>query len=58
MRDNLRPTGEDDTALDAAPLIFIRDDGDTDLARSDDLHAKELTSGDTDLGQTLDALVG
>jgi hypothetical protein len=58
MRDILRPTGEEYVALVSAPLIFIRDEGDMDLARSADLQTEELTSGDADLDQTLDALDG
>jgi hypothetical protein len=58
MRAILIPTGEEDAALVCAPLMLKRDEGDKDRARSDDLQAEDLTSGDVDLGQTLDALVG
>jgi hypothetical protein len=58
MRAILIPTGEEDAALVCAPLTLKRDEGDKDRARSDDLQEEGLTSGDVDLGQTLDALVG
>jgi hypothetical protein len=58
MRAILSPTGEEDAALVCAPLTLKRNEGDKDRARSDDLQAEDLTSGDVDLGQALDALVG
>jgi hypothetical protein len=39
-------------------LVFIRVEGDKDLARCVDLQNEELTSGAVALDQTLDALVG
>jgi hypothetical protein len=59
MRAILIPTGEDDAALVGAPLTGRRDGGDKDRTRSDDLQKEDdLTSGDVDFGQTLDALSG
>jgi hypothetical protein len=58
MREILKPTGEEDAALVVVPLVFIRVEGDKDLARSVDLQNEELTSDAVARDQALDALVG
>jgi hypothetical protein len=54
----LMPTGEEDTALDVVPLVFIRVEGDKDLALSVDLQNGELTFDAVARDQALDSLVG
>jgi hypothetical protein len=58
MRAILKPTGEEDAALVVVILVFIRAEGDKDLARSVDLQNEELTSDAVARDQALDALVG
>jgi hypothetical protein len=58
MRAILKPTGEEDAALDDVPLVFIRAEGDEDLARSVDLQNNELTFDVVARDQVLDSLVG
>jgi hypothetical protein len=58
MRAILKPTGEEDAALDDVPLVFIRAEGDKDLARSVDLQNNELTFDAVARDQVLDSLVG
>jgi hypothetical protein len=57
MREILKPTGEEDAALDDVPLVFIRAEGDKDLARSVDLQNNELTFDAVARDQVLDSLV-
>jgi hypothetical protein len=58
IHDNRIPTGDEDAARKVVPLAFKTGDGDSDLARSDDLHGMVLTFGGTDLGHYLDSDVG